>query len=243
VEDWGSLTPDEQRLVRKARYDWHRTHRYGGGSSSGIRAERQKRARERAWRVQENRTSRRHERKYGHHTRIRILVDERWQKAAYWQATRETRHPSYIWARLAGLTGWIVGVLAMLDTGAIGRGVLFGLLAWGAGRLLVDLLVYWPYRSRVRRRAKELLVLFEEARARSRRISPSLRSQVMDRDGGMCRYCGATEDLHIDHVEPHSQGGLTVADNLQVLCGSCNIRKGVLSDEQARRLILGDDGP
>lgn len=242
VEDWASLTPNEQRLVRKARYDWQRTHRYGGRKGSGTRADRQKRARDRARKVQENRKSRRLERKYGHHTRIRIPVDERWQKAAYWQSTRETKQPSYIWARLTGVVGWVVGVLVALDAGEIGRGVLFGLLAWGTGRLVVDLVVYWPYRSRVRRRARELLALFEEARARSRRISPSVRSQVMDRDGGKCRYCGATEDLHIDHVEPHSLGGLTVADNLQVLCGSCNIMKGVLSDEQARRLILGDDG-
>lgn len=52
----------------------------------------------------------------------------------------------------------------------------------------------------------------------------SLRRQILDRDGA-CVHCGSTENLHIDHIEPFSRGGLTVLENLQVLCRTCNSRK------------------
>lgn len=31
--------------------------------------------------------------------------------------------------------------------------------------------------------------------------------------------------LHADHIKPWSKGGMTIWENLQLLCGSCNIRK------------------
>jgi hypothetical protein len=53
---------------------------------------------------------------------------------------------------------------------------------------------------------------------------------VMKRDGYRCQEagCGATEDLTIDHkIVPWSEGGSsTDPENLQVLCRSCNSRKG-----------------
>ena len=48
----------------------------------------------------------------------------------------------------------------------------------------------------------------------------------MARDNYQCRYCGATNDLAIDHIFPFSRGGSNEADNLQVLCRSCNSSKG-----------------
>lgn len=52
-----------------------------------------------------------------------------------------------------------------------------------------------------------------------------------DSDGYyVCACCGyksgTREYLQIDHIKPMSKGGLTVADNLQVLCRNCNMRKG-----------------
>ena len=53
----------------------------------------------------------------------------------------------------------------------------------------------------------------------------------------MCR-CGATGSaswkgrtirfvgLHLDHIKPRSRGGADTAENLQILCPSCNFRKG-----------------
>jgi hypothetical protein len=40
------------------------------------------------------------------------------------------------------------------------------------------------------------------------------------RDGGMCVRCGRTGDTTRDHRKNRSVGGLTVASNLQLLCGS-----------------------
>ena len=52
-----------------------------------------------------------------------------------------------------------------------------------------------------------------------------------DKDGFyVCANCGfkskTHEFLQIDHIKPLSKGGLTTADNLQVLCRRCNAQKG-----------------
>ena len=60
---------------------------------------------------------------------------------------------------------------------------------------------------------------------RARTIRGSVRKDVMARDNYQCQYCGATEDLAIDHIFPFSRGGSNEADNLQVLCRSCNSAK------------------
>lgn len=61
----------------------------------------------------------------------------------------------------------------------------------------------------------------------SRTVSAQLRWDVIQRDGGRCRYCGK-EVGHagqIDHVWPHSMGGLTVMENLVLACERCNTGK------------------
>jgi 5-methylcytosine-specific restriction endonuclease McrA len=62
------------------------------------------------------------------------------------------------------------------------------------------------------------------ARNRSH-ISASTRAEVMRRDGGVCNHCGSTENPHLDHKLPASRGGLPTAENLWVLCKSCNVSK------------------
>ena len=78
----------------------------------------------------------------------------------------------------------------------------------------------WPYR--------DLIIPFEK-RNRAR-IPIPLRQQVLARDGYRCRQCGATERLEMDHIHPWSKGGEDTLENLQVLCRSCNFRKGDRSE-------------
>lgn len=61
--------------------------------------------------------------------------------------------------------------------------------------------------------------------SQSRYIPQDVRVAVAVRDGGKCVYCGEMGDMHYDHVVPWSKGGSNTADNIQLLCGTCNRRK------------------
>lgn len=62
--------------------------------------------------------------------------------------------------------------------------------------------------------------------ARRRLIPTHVKLEVWKRDGGRCVVCGATDELHFDHVVPYSRGGTSlVADNVQLLCARHNIQK------------------
>jgi len=46
---------------------------------------------------------------------------------------------------------------------------------------------------------------------------------------GKCANCGNEcdqDDYHIDHIKPHSKGGTTSVKNGQLLCPTCNLKKG-----------------
>jgi hypothetical protein len=255
VADWGSLTREEQAMIRVARQFGIRprppapkpltaSQREAAAKRSETQREaaakraaaQREAAAKRAETARINRKRRKEEKKYGHLTTPKSPFGmQRWQKAAWWAAASEFRKPSYLWARLSVLAGWPVGLGFGLDTASPVIGFAVGLGTWGVLRLLLDFTLYGPYRRRVNKRAAELLVIFEESRRRSRRVPGVIRHQVLERDGHACVYCHATDDLHIDHIHPHSRGGLTDIANLQVLCGPCNIGKGVLPDDEARR--------
>ena len=67
------------------------------------------------------------------------------------------------------------------------------------------------------------------------RISYDTRLFVWNRDGGKCRHCGAVKGLHFDHIIPRSAGGSGAADNVELLCAACNLKKG------ARLFVPGKD--
>jgi 5-methylcytosine-specific restriction endonuclease McrA len=63
--------------------------------------------------------------------------------------------------------------------------------------------------------------------AHQRHIPDELRLYVLKRDSYRCVKCGSQSYLEIDYIIPRSRGGATSARNLQVLCRTCNRKKGI----------------
>lgn len=63
--------------------------------------------------------------------------------------------------------------------------------------------------------------------AERRRVIPTaVKLEVWKRDGGKCRICGATTELHFDHIVPFSKGGTSLTvENVQLLCARHNLQK------------------
>ena len=86
-------------------------------------------------------------------------------------------------------------------------------------------------------------------RTKRRTIPLAVRRMIIDRQGGLCMYCGVDlmrlnrNQRHIDHMDPVERGGPDVEENMQALCGRCNSRKGVQTDgefrERYRELLRG----
>ena len=59
--------------------------------------------------------------------------------------------------------------------------------------------------------------------------SPENRERLYGRQGGDCNGCEVhflPRNLTVDHIVPQSRGGSHHIDNLQLLCGACNSKKG-----------------
>ena len=62
---------------------------------------------------------------------------------------------------------------------------------------------------------------------RNPRVIPQdVKIAVTVRDQGMCVECHSAEELHYDHKIPWARGGTNTVNNIQLLCGRCNRRKG-----------------
>jgi hypothetical protein len=75
-----------------------------------------------------------------------------------------------------------------------------------------------------------LLETLEPLPASERRIKPSVRDAVFERDEFRCRRCGAVPGpgvwLEVDHILEKAEGGSDEdLDNLQTLCNSCHAAK------------------
>ena len=63
----------------------------------------------------------------------------------------------------------------------------------------------------------------------TRAFSRDERLVIWRRDDETCQNCGQEivfDEMHADHVVPHSQGGKTTLENGQTLCAACNTSKG-----------------
>ena len=54
----------------------------------------------------------------------------------------------------------------------------------------------------------------------------NIRKIIFKRDGKYCRKCNSTKELTLDHIISVLRGGENELNNLQVLCRSCNSKKG-----------------
>lgn len=55
------------------------------------------------------------------------------------------------------------------------------------------------------------------------------KREAYERQNGICVHCGKhfeLEEMEADHIKPWKEGGITVADNCQMLCRTCNRIKG-----------------
>lgn len=62
-----------------------------------------------------------------------------------------------------------------------------------------------------------------------RAFDERMKRAAYERQGGVCPYCGEhfeLSEMHADHIVPWSKGGTTTADNCQMLCRDCNLKKG-----------------
>ena len=60
----------------------------------------------------------------------------------------------------------------------------------------------------------------------TRLIPSEVKLEVWRRDDGRCITCGATDNLHFDHVIPYAKGGTSLrAENIQLLCARHNLAK------------------
>lgn len=61
---------------------------------------------------------------------------------------------------------------------------------------------------------------------RSRIIPTNVKLEVWKRDKGACTMCGATDEIHFDHIIPFSKGGTSFkVENVQILCARHNLSK------------------
>ncbi len=65
-------------------------------------------------------------------------------------------------------------------------------------------------------------------RATLRRHYRDWYTTLAQQHGDHCQHCGVTDDLVLDHIVSIAKGGLSLIDNLQLLCADCNTAKGKL---------------
>lgn len=83
--------------------------------------------------------------------------------------------------------------------------------------------IIWYIDEMVRRRDYRNSYDFKKMQSKS--FNRMMRSKLIKKDT-LCIKCGSGEHLAIDHIVPLIKGGDNIESNVQVLCRSCNSRKG-----------------
>lgn len=81
---------------------------------------------------------------------------------------------------------------------------------------------------------------------RRKQFSADLKSDLHSEQKSKCMYCGrktGIDLMDIDHKNPISKGGSNTKRNLQLLCRTCNTRKGATTDRQFRSKFKGAGVP
>ena len=71
--------------------------------------------------------------------------------------------------------------------------------------------------------------------------SNQIRKLFYQTYGSPCKYCGNALNLRniaCDHIIPLSKKGPTIIQNLQLMCKTCNTRKGPLNENDFEMLVL-----
>lgn len=74
-------------------------------------------------------------------------------------------------------------------------------------------------------------------------FNPSLKKQILERDGYKCVICGMGKkesvELHIDHIKPKDLGGKATLENGQTLCAKHNfLKKNLKQTETGKKMFL-----
>ena len=81
------------------------------------------------------------------------------------------------------------------------------------------------------------MLFYEESRRRRKSFSAETKRDLHKAQSGKCMYCGrkpGIDLMDVDHKNPMAKGGSDQKRNLQLLCRSCNTRKGATTDRQFR---------
>lgn len=66
-------------------------------------------------------------------------------------------------------------------------------------------------------------------------IPKEVKTQVWERDGGRCIFCGSPQAAPNMHYIPRSHGGLGISENIGTGCQHCH---NLLDNSQHRRFLL-----
>ena len=93
---------------------------------------------------------------------------------------------------------------------------------------------YFTLRKEAFSRMEKMHSAQYQQRVERGKMTPSMRYDVLKRDGFRCVLCGKnTNDgikLHVDHILPIAKGGKTEFSNLRTLCNICNSGKSAKYD-------------